>query len=165
MTEEMSRAAGLLASQRLSLSPIFLEPDLRPDEEAEGYELQHEVNRELKASLGGPADHKIGCTTPVMQKFLGIPSPCAGEVFSSTVMQEKGRVQAAAYRKIGVECEMVAILGADIAPSAIPFTAESVAAYVEAIAPGIEIVDDRYLDYRTLAYIPLSRTISLTLVP
>jgi 2-keto-4-pentenoate hydratase len=90
-----------------------------------------------------------------MQKFLGIPSPCAGEVFSSSVIYKKGSVQASAYRKLGVECEIVAILGADIEASETPFTALSIMEYVESVAAGIEIVDDRYLDYRTLGAHPL----------
>jgi len=123
---------------------------MRPRTEMEGYALQREVNHLLAARLGTIAGLKIGCTTPVMQRFLGISSPCAGEVFSSTVIHEEGSVHAAKHRKLGVECEIVAILGTDILPTRLPYTATSISRYVEAIAPGIEIVDDRYLYYRTL---------------
>jgi 2-keto-4-pentenoate hydratase len=66
--------AQILADQRLWLSPTFLDPDLRPCTELEGYNLQRQVNSLLAARLGNTAGLKIGCTTPVMQKFLGIPA-------------------------------------------------------------------------------------------
>ena len=94
--------------------------------------------------------YKIGCTTPVMQNFLGIPNPCAGEVFEKTVMRGKGRVSRKAYRRLGIECELVVELAEDITPKDAPLTLDKAADFVGAVMAGIEIVDDRYLDYRTL---------------
>ena len=144
-------AAEILAKQRLSLSPINLEVDQRPADEGEAYDLQGEVNAVLaKTRLGMAAGHKIGCTTPVMQKFLGIENPCAGQVFSNTVLGDAGVISRAAYRKLGVECEIVVEIGKDIEPQRGTHTRQSLSAYVGAVMAGIEIVDDRYADYRLL---------------
>ncbi len=151
MNDLLSIAAERLAQQRLSRGPIDLELSERPLSERDGYALQRLTNARLSSlGLGSLAGFKIGCTTPVMQRFLGIGSPCAGEVFATTILHERGTVRAADYRKLGVECEIVAFLSAAIEPSGAPFTAASVASHVGAIAAGIEIVDDRYRDFRTL---------------
>ena len=86
-TRRWKRAAERIVQQRIALDPIeALSPRSRPQDEAQGYALQTEVNRLLsKAGLGRVVGHKIGCTTPVMQAFLGIPNPCAGDVFEETV--------------------------------------------------------------------------------
>src|SRR5262249_7070174 len=52
--------------------------------------------------------------------------------------------------KLGVECEIVAEIGQDIEPGRRSHTRETVAAHVGAVMAGIEIVDDRYDDYRAL---------------
>jgi 2-oxo-3-hexenedioate decarboxylase/2-keto-4-pentenoate hydratase len=94
--------------------------------------------------------HKIGCTTPVMQAYLGISNPCAGEIFAATTVQNHGQVSCARYRRLGVECEIVIGLSRDVAPEEAPFTREGMASWVDAVMAGIEIVDDRYRDYRSL---------------
>jgi 2-keto-4-pentenoate hydratase len=144
-------AARSLARQRLSSLPIALSENLRPSREIEGYALQVEVNRQLSSSpLGLPVGHKIGCTTPVMQAFLGIHSPCAGDIFAATVASNGAQISRAAYRRLGVECEIAIELSRDIAPNEAPFTRETIASAVGAVMAGIEIVDDRYADYRSL---------------
>lgn len=143
-------AADILARQRLSLTPIDLERERRPATEAAAYDLQDEVNGLLARQLGGIAGHKIGCTTPVMQKFLGIPNPCAGRVFLHTVLGDHAEVARSHYRKLGVECEIVVTIGKDIEPGRASHAAEALLPHVEAVMAGMEIVDDRYADYRTL---------------
>lgn len=145
-----SSAAEILARQRLSLAPIALEPAQRPADESAAYALQAEANGLLVGALGQISGHKIGCTTPVMQKFLGIASPCAGRVFARTVLSQAGQVSRASYRKLGVECEIAVEIGTDIEPRRHEYTRQSVASHVRAAMAGIEIVDDRYADFRTL---------------
>ena len=68
--------ARQLTEQRESLTPINISPDIRPTTEFDGYLVQEEVkNRLVAAGLGAPVGYKIGCTTPVMQDFLGIRNP------------------------------------------------------------------------------------------
>jgi 2-keto-4-pentenoate hydratase len=149
--DQFKNAAHLLTHARLSSMPIDLAEDLRPSTESEAYALQAEVNRQLGNSrLGLPVGHKIGCTTPVMQAFLAIHSPCAGDIFAATVLQNNAQLSRARYRRLGVECEIVVELSRDIPPDAAPFTRETISSAVGAVIAGIEIVDDRYEDYRSL---------------
>ena len=150
---EESKASGepadlYFAQQRLSL---FVDPakEMRPRDEGEAYALQDKINRRLSALGMGPrVGYKIGCTTPVMQQYLGIFNPCAGEIFGATRTPNHGHLSRDRYRRLGVECEIVAQLSRDIDPSQAPFTRESMAAAVLALAPGIEVVDDRYRDFK-----------------
>jgi 2-oxo-3-hexenedioate decarboxylase/2-keto-4-pentenoate hydratase len=52
----------------------------------------------------------------------------------------------------GVECEIAAFIGSDLLPESdgIPFTRESVAPAVRALFGAIEIVDDRWTDYKAV---------------
>lgn len=150
--DNKTRAAQLIVEQRLSLTPIDHLPEkLRPKTEVEGYAVQVEVNRLLNdAGMGPLGGHKIGCTTPVMQAFLDIPNPCAGGVFSGSVMHGSGSVPRSGFIKLGIECEIAVELSRNIFPSDGPFTRESVAPAVHAVMGAMEIVDDRYSNYREL---------------
>jgi len=143
------QAARIIAERRLSRKAIDLPIEIRPLDETGGYALQAAANEMLSEGLGALAGHKIGCTTPVMQAFLGIHSPCSGEVFASTVAHERAQLYGQDFRRLGVECEIVVELGRDIRPDEAPFTREAAADAVGAVMAGIEIVDDRYADYRT----------------
>jgi 2-oxo-3-hexenedioate decarboxylase/2-keto-4-pentenoate hydratase len=146
------RAAALIRDQRLARAPIApLPADCRPADERDGYAVQEALHGLLTdAGLGSVAGHKIGCTTPVMQAFLGIPNPCAGGVHAATVHEGRAEVHHRDYVRVGAECEITVRLGADLAPAGAPFDRERVAPAVDAVLAAMEIVDDRYRDYRTL---------------
>jgi 2-oxo-3-hexenedioate decarboxylase/2-keto-4-pentenoate hydratase len=150
--ERHRRAATILRDQRLARTPIErLPPDCRPRDEPEGYAVQEALHGLLTgAGLGPVAGHKIGCTTPVMQAYLGIQNPCAGGVHAATVHRGEAHVRHRDYVRVGVECEIAVRLGADLGPAGAPFDRTRVALAVEAVLAAMEIVDDRYRDYRTL---------------
>lgn len=152
MSTTLGRAAAQLLEQRLSLIPITpLPTGLSPQSVREGYALQAALNPLLiDAGMGELVGHKIGCTTPVMQAFVNINHPCAGRVFSRTVMRDHGMVPRRGFVKLGMESEIVVRLGRDLPPQATPYTRESVADAVDEIMPGIELVDERYQDFNAL---------------
>lgn len=137
-----------LAHQRLSLF-VDLAQEAQPRDEIEAYALQGQSNDRLSdLGLGPRVGYKIGCTTPVMQGYLGIFNPCAGELFEATSTPNGGQLSRARYRRLGVECEIVAQLSRDIRPEEAPFTRENVVSAVGALLAGIEVVDDRYRDFK-----------------
>lgn len=153
--DPMSRAqaaAEHLARHRLSRDPLdALADDLRPRDEAEAYVTQDALHAILAAAgLGPVAGYKIGCTTPVMQAFLKIPNPCGGGVFGRTVHRSPASVPHAGFVRVGVECEIVAMLGKGLPARVEPYTVDEVAAAVRGVMPGMEIVDARYVDYTRL---------------
>ena len=85
-----------------------------------------------------------------MQRFLNIPNPCAGGVFANTRFESGVSIPHNNFVRPGVECEIVVFLQKDLPPIDRPHTHETVADAVGGIAAGIEIVDDRYVDYKTL---------------
>ena len=146
-----ARMAQVLRDYRVSRRPMpRLEASVRPADETQAYAVQHELHRLLAPELGAVSGHKIGCTTPVMQAFLNIPSPCAGGVFERTVFTSPARVRHADYLHVGAECEMVVRLGRDLPASSAPFTRAAVSEAVVAVMAGMEIVDDRYVDYKSM---------------
>ena len=158
--EARRRAATLIADARLARRPLELLPaDMRPRDEGEAYELQIAVHERLAAvGSGRPAGFKIGCTTRVMQEFLGIPNPCAGEVLAPTVHEGHGTFRVAELIRPGVECEIAVRLGRPLGPGDLAnvgkgqpaFGREDVAEAVASCHASIEVVDDRYAEYRTL---------------
>jgi 2-oxo-3-hexenedioate decarboxylase/2-keto-4-pentenoate hydratase len=147
---EIERAASLIRVARTGRTPLGPLPEAcRPTSEPEAYAVQAALNRQLTAAGAGPTGgHKIGCTTPVMQAYLNIPNPCAGEVFAATIRHGRGRFAAADHLRPGVECEIAVRLGADLVDG--PFSRERVGGAVAAVLASIEVVDDRYVDYPTL---------------
>jgi 2-keto-4-pentenoate hydratase len=149
--ERLSQAALILVSQRKGLIPIQPLPHkLRPTNEAEGYVLQGFVNQLLQRDLGPIVGHKVGCTTPVMQEFLGILTPCAGEVFSRTVLTGHGMVPRNGFRRIGVECEIVVSISETLSPDDYSEEKFSPMDVIGSMMVGMEIVDDRYEHYGSL---------------
>ncbi len=140
--DEIVRAR--IAGKRLAPLHRFL----RPADEAAAYAVQDAVHDRLEPVHGARVGYKIGCTTPVMQAYLGIHSPCSAGVFAGSVHESGLTLRFDDYRRVGIECEIAVRLGRDLAGSGRPVTEERAGAAVEAYMPAIEIVDDRYVDWR-----------------
>lgn len=149
---ERERAAGHLSRARVDHVRLEDLPDpLRPTSETEAYAVQDVLHGVLSdAGLGTVAGHKIGCTTPVMQEYLRISNPCAGGVFNPTVRHEDGTFPHEGFLHVGVECEIAVRLGSGLAAGGAPYTRESVAPAVDAVMAAIEVVDDRWTDFRSV---------------
>ncbi|MDB5517779.1 MAG: hydratase, partial [Tardiphaga sp.] len=144
-------AANRIAAARRSRTPLTsLSREIVPQNEADGYRIQHAVHHLLRSDFGPLVGTKIGCTSAVMQQYLGIPHPCSGGVFEKGVHRSGAVLRHGDFVRVGVECEIAVRLGRDLTPSNAPFTAEAVAQAIEAYLPAIEIVDDRYADWQTL---------------
>jgi 2-keto-4-pentenoate hydratase len=144
-------AANTIASARRGRTPLQpLAADLAPRDEAGGYRIQDALHELLAADFGTLVGYKIGCTSAVMQDYLGIPHPCGGGVFARGVHQSGASLPATGFVRVGVECEIAVRLAHDLKPSQAPFTADAVAQAIEAYLPAIEIVDDRYADWQTI---------------
>ena len=150
--EAIKQSAGILALTRVRNQKIDALPEeYRPADEAEAYEVQERLHSLLdEAGYGKRVGYKIGCTTPVMQRFLGISNPCAGGVFNTSTNYIATTVEFEKYSHPGVECEIAAFIGQDLVPGGGPFNRESVAPAVSALFGAIEIVDDRWTDYKAV---------------
>lgn len=146
----LKRAAELILKGRLQPpTPIgHLEPECQPANGADSMAIQDVVHEVLTThGHGQVVGTKIGCTTKVMQDYLGVPHPVAGAIFDSTVRHGAGEFEFDSFLHVGVECEIAAKLGSVIPAAAAPHSVESVSDAVAALLPAIEIVDDRYEDF------------------
>ncbi|UCF53976.1 MAG: fumarylacetoacetate hydrolase family protein [Bradyrhizobium sp.] len=147
--DHILEAAKAIALARRNHAPLAA-LEIPPADEAEGYEVQRALHDLLLPHAGALAGYKIGCTSPVMQDYIGIQHPCGGGVFQGGVHDSGVRLAAADYVRVGVECEIAVRLKRDLAAGEAPFTAEWVGEAVEAYHPAIEIVDDRYVQWEKM---------------
>jgi len=146
----IDRAAAAIAAVRLARRPLApLPAALRPPDEAAAYAVQDALHARLQAAGRGPlAGWKIGCTTAVMQRYLGIANPCAGGIFRATVHDREATVEAGDVQRLGVECEIAVRLASPLPAPGAPADREHAHRAVGACFAAIELVEDRYEDYR-----------------
>jgi 2-keto-4-pentenoate hydratase len=96
------------------------------------------------------AGYKIGLTSPRMQAMCGIDSPIAGRVLATRLLADGAVLRRADYGRLGIEFEIGVRLGRDLPASAAPHRYGTVAAAVAAVAPAVEVVDDRHAEYQGL---------------
>ena len=147
--DKILEAAKAIALARRNHAPLAA-LEVPPVDEAEGYEVQRALHDLLLKNVGPLVGYKIGCTSQVMQDYIGIPHPCGGGVFQKGVHDSGVKLAASDYVRVGVECEIAVRLKRNLAAGEAPFTAEWVGEAVEAYHPAIEIVDDRYVKWETL---------------
>ncbi|HVJ54146.1 MAG TPA: fumarylacetoacetate hydrolase family protein [Aliidongia sp.] len=94
--------------------------------------------------------YKIGLTSLRMQEMCGIPHPIAGTVLAGGVRESGARLDPAQYGRLGIEFEIAVRLGHDLPLQARPYEMAEISAAVDAVAPAIEIIDDRNADYASL---------------
>src|SRR3954454_21617586 len=142
--DKILAAAQIIATARRGRAPLAALDDIVPVDEAEGYRVQRALHDLLLPQVGPLVGYKIGCTSPVMQRYLDIPHPCGGGVFATGVHETGATLRFGDYVRVGVECEIAVRLARNLSPGEAPFTAEWVGEEIEAYHPAIEIVDDRY---------------------
>jgi 2-keto-4-pentenoate hydratase len=146
MNERAPLSAASLAEHRLARKRL---PLLALAEEDEAYRLQAAANEMLAdRGLGAIVGHKVGATNAVVQAYLGVDHPVAGRVFAKTVHTSPVELLHADYVRVGVECEIVVRLGADLPPTGAPYAHEAVVRAIDVCMAGMEIIDDRYLDLK-----------------
>jgi 2-keto-4-pentenoate hydratase len=150
MNNHIAAATVIAAARRSRTTLQSLAADAAPRDEAEGYQIQDAVHDLMAADFGARVGYKIGCTSTVMQQYLGIPHPCGGGVFAGGVHLGGASLRASDFVRVGVECEIAVRLARDFDASHAPFSADAVAQAIDAYLPAIEIVDDRYADWQSL---------------
>lgn len=134
--------------------------DVAPRTVTEAYDVQ----RRLHASIGEIAARKVigskvGCTTEVMQEYLGIPHPCAGGIYDGALWATQQshnhgldvpylphRIERSTWAaRLGVECEIAVRLSSPLGPG--PVTFEEAASAVGSVHVAVELVEARYEDF------------------
>jgi 2-keto-4-pentenoate hydratase len=127
--------------------------------------VKDQFSARCAAACGDIVGHKIGCTTWVMQAYLGIPNPCAGGVFGPNVSEISGVFTNPRKGRLGVECEIAVVLERSLPSRRFGYSRREVGNAVRACMCAIEVVEDRYVDYQSLGAPTLIAATSSTPVP
>jgi 2-keto-4-pentenoate hydratase len=147
MSFDPAVAARALRDIRTCRTMVLPLPDaIRPATVEDGAAAQLALARLVGAVP--PVGFKIGATGKRMQEYLGLDGPAAGFMEARNVYRSSARLRFADYIKPGVECEVAVKLGRDLPAG--PCTQEQAAEAVAAFTCGIEVVENRYDDLKTL---------------
>lgn len=129
--------------------PVELLPnDLYPASLDEAYAIQRIFQAiETARGRGAIVGYKIGLTTPVMQKLCGVDEPCYGAIFASEIHQQRAKISAHDYCRIGVETEIAFQLGSDLPRGG---DRSRIAPAIESAMASIELIEDLCFDYKRL---------------
>ncbi|MEM1039521.1 MAG: fumarylacetoacetate hydrolase family protein [Pseudomonadota bacterium] len=149
-TEGVDEAARVLAQLRTRTggydAPLQdLPEEVRPKSLDNAYAIQSALRSHLSDPFGPVAGWKIGCTTKVMQAYLGIDHPCAGTLFSRQVHHGKARLKHSDYFRLGLECEIAVRLAKPL------LHGMNVVDAVDSVMCSIEVVDERFVDFSNCA--------------
>jgi 2-keto-4-pentenoate hydratase len=152
MNASLEEAARRIVTARTTRTPfVGLPSALQPRSEAAAYDLQDLVRDQLiAAGQGRLVGYKIGCTTPVMQRYLNVDHPCAGNILARGLTRSGAVLPLKDYVHPGFECEIGVELKQPLDAAAGPFDRTAVAAAVGAVFAAIEVVDDRYVHWPSL---------------
>jgi 2-keto-4-pentenoate hydratase len=144
--------AALITSCRLAGGLLDdLGGDARPATELDAYRVQAIAHPLLEAAgFGRQAGWKIGCTTQVMQAYLGIGNPCAGAMFAANVWHARHAFTVPGSGRLGVECEIAVRMASDLPRREQAYEPADMPGAVAASMAAIEVVQDRYVDYPSL---------------
>jgi 2-keto-4-pentenoate hydratase len=120
-----------------------LPPDLRPPDLASAYEVQRLVVDGLSPNAA-PIGYKCACTSPVAQAALRIDRPLFGRLLPGTTSADGATLNADTFVHRIVEAEIGFRLAEDVEPIDGGHSAHTIADFVAAVIPAIEIVDYRY---------------------
>ena len=135
------RAARLLLAARRTCRALEnLPEDCRPRSLEEAYEVQAALERLDGRPLGG---WKIGGTSELIQKQLGLDRPFPGRVFLPTIHASPARIERHRFIALALEPEFAFRLGRDLPPRPAPYAREEVAEAVASLHPACELVDTR----------------------
>jgi len=133
-------AQDLWDARRVGRTISAVRDDL-PKTLAEAYEVQDAV-----ADLSGfpRCGYKVGSTSKEAQQLLGTDEPGLGALLAPFVHESPAIVKIAPQQMPAVEGEFVFRFGRDLPPRDQPYVISEVAAAIDVVAGGIEVVGSRF---------------------
>jgi 2-keto-4-pentenoate hydratase len=124
---------------------------VRPKTTEDAYRCQDGLVQKLLEYYGGVGiGYKIACTNVTAQRQLNVAGPFHGRMTSSFCFDSPARIAADQFFMRVVEAEFAFLMAHDLPPVSTVRSNEEVAAAVEGVLPGIEIVDSRFDDWTTI---------------
>lgn len=144
MTRIREAADRLIAA---AAAPKQCDPvrDLLDDNDiAAAYAVQNLITADSLARGRTVVGHKIGLTSPAVQRQLGVDQPDSGVLFADMRVADDGVVAAGVLLQPKVEAEIAFILAADLEDD---LSEDAVRLAAGVALPAIEIVDSRVRDW------------------
>ncbi len=142
--QQLSALADRLRAAERDRAPIAPLTESHPGlEPADAYAIQLRNIRRRSAPVVG---HKVGLTSAAMQQMMGVDEPDYGHLLADMRLGEDAPADAGRYCYPRVEIEVAFVLGADLPGE--DCTEADVLEATEALAPAIELIDSRILDWR-----------------
>ena len=139
-------AADLAEAER-SRVPIAPLTDRNPTiDVVDAYEIQLINIRQRVAEGARVVGHKVGLSSKAMQQMMGVDEPDYGHLLDEMQVFEDSPVKAGRYLYPRVEVEVGFVLAEDL-PGA-GCTEDDVLAATAAVAPSIELIDTRIIDWK-----------------
>lgn len=142
---DVDRAAAELLDMRATQR---VEPDLpdglRPSTLDDAYAVQSRVVAGLLPDGGRVIGYKCACTSRVAQAALEVDRPLFGRLLSHTTSASGTTLPADGFVHRVIESEFGFRVGRDVEPVSGGHTIETIADFIDAVVPAIEIVDYRY---------------------
>lgn len=149
MLEQARRAC---AAQRLwdaerDRAPIGPLTEVYPEiDVVDAYEIQL-VNIRRRVAAGARVHgHKVGLSSPVMQRMMGVDEPDYGHLLDTMVLAPDSPIRTDRYCYPRIEVEIGYVLGASL-PGA-GCTEEDVVDATAYVVPSLELIDSRIRDWR-----------------
>ncbi|MFI2410591.1 2-keto-4-pentenoate hydratase [Streptomyces sp. NPDC018947] len=144
---QRQHAAQILRDAELRRSPVDpltgTFPEIGTDD---AYEIQLVNIRHRVAAGAEVRGHKVGLSSPVMQRMMGVDEPDYGHLLDDMELSQDRPVPVSRYCSPRVEVEVGFVLGADL-PGEGCTTADVLAA-TERVVPALELIDSRIRDWR-----------------
>ena len=140
-------AAELLDMRRTGRIADDLPADLRPAALAEAYTIQAALVDGMLAAGATPVGYKCACTSPIAQEALQIDRPVYGRLLPHSTSTSGVTLPADGFTHRVIEAEYGIRVARDVDERPGGHTSDSIAEYLDAVLPSIEIVDYRYVDW------------------
>lgn len=142
----LNQASTMLLDAAASGQPCEPVRNLIGDTDVQSaYQVQALVNAHRARQGDALIGHKIGLTSPAVQKQLGVDQPDYGSLFSSMELMNGGKLRWEETMQAKAEAEIGFILGKDLAMEH-PSISQVLSA-IEYVVPCIEIVGSRVKDW------------------
>ncbi|MGH9594415.1 MAG: 2-keto-4-pentenoate hydratase [Bryobacteraceae bacterium] len=142
----------LLSEARIRRKRLAQLPDaVRPKTPDEAYGCQDAVVEQLLDHYGGSIiGYKIACTNVTAQRQLNVDGPFFGRLLSAFSFDSPARLNAGEFFMRVIEAEFGFRMAHDLPPASASRTGEQVAAAVDGVLAGIEVVDSRFDSWTTV---------------
>jgi 2-keto-4-pentenoate hydratase len=126
---------------------------LRPETLSDAYAIQRRVVAGITAQSGGRCiGFKVACTNEIAQAALQIDRPVFGRLMSHTTSPSGATLAADQFTHRVIEAEFAFRIASDVEPVDGGHTHATIAEHIDALIPGIEVVDHRFESWAVGAF-------------